>query len=465
LIPENLRFGGGVSDTILNPFVAVLIVLAGVLMIILPQRKAIVPFLVTSLLIPGDQVLVIAGLHFPLMRMLIVFGILRIFIIKGPGQWNVFSGGLNRIDKLVILLSVVGAVAGVLLFRTGQAVAFELGKLYSAFGVYFLLRCVIRNHEDVVRVIRVLAFIVAALGLVMIVERIGGHNPYSLLGGAKATYFATDLARDGRIRATGSFGTPILAGVFGAVSLPLFIGLWLSDKKQRSVAVVGMIAASVMVITSNSSTPAIGYLAGLLGFCLWPLRSTMGIIRWGIAGLLVCLHMVMKAPVWHLITRIGSSGSAYHRYALINQTIVHFSEWWLIGTRSNGSWGWDMWDTANQYVSDAVNGGLLSLILFIAILVYGFKYLGNARRAATENHQALFFWSLSVALFVHVVSFFGISYWDQSILGWYALLAFISATAVPQKTKAPIPQFRRKVEMATDSRAMAPANQLAARVR
>jgi len=72
---------------------------------------------------------------------------------------------------------------------------------------------------------------------------------------------------------------------------------------------------------------------------------------------------------------------------------------------------------------------------------------------------------LAVALFVHVVSFFGISYWDQSIVGWYALLAFISATAVPQKMKAPVPQFRRELEMATDSRAMAPANQLAARVR
>ena len=465
MIPENLRFGGGVSDTILNPFVAIIIVLAGILMIILPQRRAIVPFLLTSLLIPSDQVLVVGGLHFPLMRMLVVFGLLRIFIIKGPGQWSVFSGGLNRIDKLVILFSVVSAVAGILLFRTGQAVAFELGKLYSAFGVYFLLRCVIRNYEDVVRVIRVLAFVVAALGLVMIVERMHGHNPYALLGGAKAAYFASNLARDGRIRATGSFGTPILAGVFGAASMPLFIALWLRDRKQRAVAIVGMVGASAMVITSNSSTPAIAYLAGLMGFCLWPLRRTMGIIRWGIAGLLVGLHLVMKAPVWHLITRIGSSGSAYHRYALINQTINHFSEWWLIGTRSNGSWGWDMWDTANQYVSDAVNGGLLSLLLFIAILVYGFKYLGNARRAATEKHQALFFWSLSVALFVHVMSFFGISYWDQSIVGWYALLAFIGATAVPQKIKAPVPQFRPGFEKATDSREIVPASQWVARVR
>jgi hypothetical protein len=465
VIPENLRLGGGVSDTIFNPVVALIIVLAGVLMIILPQRKAIVPFLLTSILIPGDQILVVAGLHFPVMRILIVFGMLRIFIIRGPGEWSVFSGGLNRIDKLLILFSLVSAAAGVLLFRNGQAILFELGRLYSAFGVYFLLRCVIRNHEDVVRVIRALAFIVIALSVVMISERITHHNPYALLGGAKAAYFATDLARDGRVRATGSFGTPILAGVFGAVTLPLFIGLWLSDQKRRGVAIVGMFGATVMVITSNSSTPAIAYLAGLMGICLWPLRRTMGIIRWGIAGLLVCLQLVMKGPVWHLITRVGSSGSSYHRYALINNCIRHIGEWWLVGTRNNASWGWDMWDTANQYVSNAVNGGLLSLILFIAILVYGFRYLGNARRAATDKNQALFFWSLAVALFVHVISFFGISYWDQSIVGWYAMLAFISATAVPKKVSAPLPQFRGGLALATESRAIAPANQLVSRWR
>jgi O-antigen ligase len=117
-----------------------------------------------------------------------------------------------------------------------------------------------------------------------------------------------------------------------------------------------------------------------------------------------------------------------------------------------------MWDTANQYVSNAVNGGLLSLILFIAILVYGFRYLGNARRTATDKNQALFFWSLAVALFVHVVSFFGISYWDQSIVGWYALLAFISATAVPQKMNASLPQFRPRLELATGSPVVARAN-------
>jgi hypothetical protein len=42
------------------------------------------------------------------------------------------------------------------------------------------------------------------------------------------------------------------------------------------------------------------------------------------------------------------------------------------------------------------------------------------------------------------MSFFGISLWDQSIVGWYALLAFIGAVAVPiaqqQPALATLPQ-------------------------
>ena len=91
--PQNLRFGGGVSGTVFNPAVAVIMILAGVLICCLSQKKAIVPFLLTSLLLPSDQVLVVAGLHFPLLRILILFGMLRIFIIKGPGSGTCSAAG------------------------------------------------------------------------------------------------------------------------------------------------------------------------------------------------------------------------------------------------------------------------------------------------------------------------------------------------------------------------------------
>ncbi|HZH84709.1 MAG TPA: hypothetical protein VFD87_16300 [Phototrophicaceae bacterium] len=462
MIPQNLRFGGGVADTVFNPAVALIVIVAGALICFLPRRKAIVPFLLTSLLLPGDQILVVGGLHFTLLRILLLFGMIRIFVIKGPGKWDVFSGGLNAVDKSLILLSIVTAVAGTLLFQNTQAFIFELGNLYNAFGAYFLLRCLVRDREDVIQLIRVLALIAVVLGGVMVFEHLTkGWNPYALLGGAKARYFAADLSRDGHIRSTATFGTPILAGTFGAVLLPVFIGLWISDRRQRGTALLGILGATAMTAASHSSTPAFAYLLGSVGLCLWPIRGMMRIIRWGIVAVLVSLQMVMKAPVYHLITRVRISGDSYHRYALIHESVMHFWDWWLIGVRSTAGWGWDMWDTANQYVATAINGGLLGLVLLIAILVYGFKYLGRARKATPDKKQAFFFWALGSALFAYAMSFFGISLWDQSVVEWYALLAIIGAVAAPQKLKAAVPQLSLEMKPATESPRFAPANRLA----
>jgi hypothetical protein len=437
VVPEHLRFGGGVSATVFSPVVAILLIIAGVLIWVLPQKKVIVPFLLAFILIPSDQILVVGGLHFPSLRILILFGMIRIFFIKGRGDWSLFSGGLNGIDKALILLSLVSGVAGVLLFRSSQAFAYQLGEAYTALGMYFVLRCLVRDHDDVIRVICVLSFIVVVLGGVMVFEQFTrGWNPYSLLEGAHSGAFFADMGRDGRVRATGSFSQPILAGTFAAVALPLFLGVWTTEKKHRLGAAMGAIGSIVMVIACNSSTPLMGLLAGLVGLCLWPIRSMTRLIRWSIAVVLISLQIVMKAPVYHLITRFDISGSSWHRYELIHETVLHFWEWWLIGTNNNANWGFDMWDTADQYVQTATSGGLLGLILFIAVIVYGFKYLGRARLAATGKEKALFFWALGSALLAYTVQFFGISLWDQSMVQWYILLAFISAVAAPQSLKS-----------------------------
>jgi len=36
---------------------------------------------------------------------------------------------------------------------------------------------------------------------------------------------------------------------------------------------------------------------------------------------------------------------------------------------------------------------------------------------------------LGVALFAHLVAFFGVNYWDQMVLVWYLALAFIASAA------------------------------------
>jgi hypothetical protein len=88
-----------------------------------------------------------------------------------------------------------------------------------------------------------------------------------------------------------------------------------------------------------------------------------------------------------------------------------------------------MGDTSNQYVDVGVMGGFLTLILFIAVIVHCFKRVGSVRRAISGDvAKEKRIWAFGVALFSNLVAFFGISYFDQTIVAWYILLASISGT-------------------------------------
>ncbi len=415
----------------LNPVVMLLVLVVGVLILVWPRNKALAAFIAASILIPMDQVLVVGGLHFPMLRLLILFGIVRLMREKISGRVRILSAGINKIDLSVLLLGICTAAAGTILFQQMAAFVFQLGNLYETLGIYFLLRFLIRDKADIRCMVQALAWSAVAVALVMSWEFATGQNPYALLGGARAASYGNIAVRDDRFRAMGSFGHPILAGTFGAIVMPLFPLLWREGKRHRTIAVVGFVSATLITITSNSSTPALAYAAGLIALCLWPLRQWIRALRWGIVITLVSLHLVMKAPVWHLISRIDVAGgsSGYHRYQLIDQCVRHFGDWWLLGVKSTADWGWDMWDTANQYVGTCEASGLLPFLLFLAIIVYGFKYLGKARSNTPSRDQQTFLWMLSAALFGNVVAFFGISYWDQTQVVWYGLLAAIGTTA------------------------------------
>jgi hypothetical protein len=432
LEPQHLRFGGGTAGTVLNPFVLLVVLLAGMLILFWPRGKAMAMFIAATILIPMDQVLLMGGMHFPMLRLLALFGIVRLVRTKLSSKSQIFSGGINKIDITVILFAIFTALAGILLFEQSAALVFQLGNIYTTFGIYFLLRFLIRTEEDIVIMVRTLAYVAAVVAVVMTWEIATGRNPYAILGGARAASYATLTVRDDRFRAMGSFGHPILAGTFGAILVPLFVLLWQSGKKNRAIAALGIVSATVITLTSNSSTPILAYAGGVLALCMWPMRNWMRIIRWGVVVTVVSLHLVMKAPVWHLISRIHISGgsSSYHRFMLIDQCIRHFGDWWLVGVKSTSDWGWDMWDTANQYVSICDTSGFFPFILFLATIVYGFKYLGKARRLAENRKQQIFLWALGSALFANMVAFVGISYWDQTQVVWYGLLAAICAARV-----------------------------------
>jgi hypothetical protein len=130
---------------------------------------------------------------------------------------------------------------------------------------------------------------------------------------------------------------------------------------------------------------------------------------------------------------------------LIDNFVRHFKDWWFLGATDYASWGWMMWDTSNQYVAYAFNGGLATFALFIAILARGFGRLGTARKAVEGNlEREWFLWCLGSSLYAHLVSYFGIGYFDQMQIAWFSLLAFISV-AVAETTAVTAPAVAEAV--------------------
>jgi hypothetical protein len=415
-MPKNYYFGGG-GDTFTTPLGLLMLAISSILILALPRKYVIIPLLAAGLLLPDSLRIVVMSLHFISFRLLLLAGWMRVLLRR-----DIRLAKLTTIDKLVLACSLCNVAAFVLLWGPAALIS-RLGFLYSILGAYFLVRALIRNEEDVLRTIKVLAIVLAVIAPCMLGEKLSGHNVFALIGAAEVS-----SVRAGAIRAQGPFAHAIIAGTVGATLLPLFVGMWWQTRK-RWVPITGICAATVMTLTSASSTPVMAYAAGVFALLLWPARRRLRWMRWGLAATLVALHLAMKAPVWFLLARMGSlmGGSGWHRAMLIDNLVRHFGDWWLIGTRDNATWGYDMWDAVNAYVGVAQGGGLLTLALYIAIFVYAYKRIGQARKRAGEFSQAILIWAVGCSLFANTVAFFGIAYFDQSVLAWYALLAIISA--------------------------------------
>jgi hypothetical protein len=438
--PENIRFGGGSPVTVLHPLVAVAMVLAIVLVLCLRRKYVVIPLLLAIFLIPKGQQIVAIGLHFNVYRIMILSGLARWVVSRRSSP---ITGGFNFMDRICTMLFLSYFVSNSLLYMQTQATIKNTGDLLDLLGGYFVIRFLIQDRDDILRVLKVLATIAMVNAACMLNEQRTGKDIFqTYLGGISA-----GTVRDGKVRSQGSFEIFLTAGSFGATLPPLFIWLW-SQARSKTISVLGIVAATVMAVTCYASTCLVAYGAGIVALCFWPIRRHMRAVRWGIVAMLVGLHLVMHGPVWSLIEHLDLTGSSssYHRYMLVDTFIRHFGDWWLVGTKDNGSWGFDMWDVSNQYVGYGFSGGLLAFVLFVSIISRGFSKLGKARKLIENNRsEEWFLWCLGAALFSHVVAFFGIGYFDQIMFAWFALLAIISV-AVFEVTGSVVPQVQEAVK-------------------
>ncbi len=425
--PKHLHFGGGASDTVLHPVVLVGMLLSILLILILPRRQVTVPFLLIAFLVPLGQEIYIGGIHWLVLRIVILAGCVRMLLEKSKTQGKLFPSGLNGIDRAFVLWAFYIGLAPVLLFQTVAIVPIQIASWLQSFGGYFLLRYSIQDEEDIVTATKTLALVSLVLGLCMANEHFNSVNIFGYTHSGPII----PTVRNGTIRAQACFAHPILAGCFGATLMPLFYWLRKSGR-ATGLAAMGMLGSALMVFFSASSTPVMAFAGGIGALLLWPIRRSMRTVRWAIVLTLVFLQLVMKAPVWFIIARVNVTGSsdAYDRAVLIDKFIWHFKDWWLFGA-DPARWGIDMWDLSNQFVGVGETGGLLAFICFITLISRSYSRLGKMRwQVEGDKNREWLYWSLCAVMFAHISAYFGVSYFDQTSIWWLAFLAMIStATA------------------------------------
>ncbi len=409
------------NTTNLHPVGLITVILMGLAVLMLPRRYALAPFLIVACFIAPTQRLVLMTLDFNLLRLLILFGWARVLM---SGESSGFKW--KRLDSLIVLWTLSGTLILTLREATLAAFVYRLGIMYDTIGLYFLFRILIRSWADVEAIITCAALISVPVMVIFLIEQATGRNMFSFFGGV-SEYTSV---RYGRLRCRGPFAHPIYAGCFWAALMPLIGALWWNGRRSRWLAPVGVGASVVIILTTSSATPLTAMFVAVVAVAMFPLRHYLNWMRWTAVLGLISLHMVMINPVWHLLARIQLvGGTGWYRYKLIDEFVNRFDEWWLIGTSTYQDW-WQYSFNAvtNQYVLEAVNGGLLTMVLFIAIIVVAFQGVGQIGRSVSRSRSLqLTTWAIGASLVVHCASFISVSYFGQLVIVWYIALSAIGS--------------------------------------
>jgi len=196
------------------------------------------------------------GLIQPAWRLLLPIGLLRVLIRKEP-----LTGGMVKMDKLIIVYSIIAVVTGTILEGTFGGFVNRAGKVFDLIGMYFFFRFMIAEENDLRYVLTFIAVLLIPLGVLLFIEKTQGTNFFSILLKAPLEL----VIRDGKIRAMGPFQHPILAGTFCATCFPLIATLWWKGKKSKILFVLSTLAILVGIYASNSSGRLCHLFSVLLG--------------------------------------------------------------------------------------------------------------------------------------------------------------------------------------------------------
>jgi hypothetical protein len=406
----------------MNPIGAV--ILLGLLYFVCfgKARPAVLAMVAGVLYLTEGQMIEV-GVHLYAVRILGMALFARVLIRH---EWS-FSR-VNSIDKALLLLYCYTSVIFVVRSSTGQAA--NIAETIDAFCCYFGFRALITSEDDIRWLLRKLIVLLAPYAFLLLIERIQGRSVFVFMGGPSGGW-----ERDGVARCMGSFRYPVSLGAFAATFLALYIALW-HYKPLRRQAYWGIGFCLWMVYVSNSGGSFTAAAAVLVAWGCWYIRKHMRAMRWSILGGIALLALVMKAPVWYVITRGPLGGDSWHRAYLMDVATRHLGQWWLFGMPMMETADWFPYtinggaDITNEYLAFGLTAGIGAMVLLVVVLSRTFGQLGRAvskleRTRMRPKSTTMMIWGLGAMMTAHVANWFGVTYFDQMYVAWFLQLAAV----------------------------------------
>ena len=409
------------NQTQVHPLGIAVVLVACISILTSKRASAVLPILVIVCFIAPAQRVVLGAFDFSFIRLVLLAGVARVFF---RGEVGIVKWNTNDLFFLLWLSS--NCIIYSILWSQMWTVTNRLGAFVEAMSTYVVARSILRTRSDLRTMSFWLTVISIPVAIMFLVENTSRYNVFSIFGGVPDF----TVVRAGRLRCQGAFSHPILAGTFWAAVLPFVLFLAYYRGLARVLSCAGVLSIFVIVYACASSTPVLGLAACFIAVLSYPLRRFYGQILCVLLMMAVLLHFIMKAPVWHLLSRISAVGGStgYHRYALIDAAITNFSDWAIAGCRSTADWGPGLRDVTNQYILQGMQGGILTLLLFLTLIGLSFR---NAKKIICsgrfDTELTYFAFAVFVSVFVHCCCFIGVSYFGQINVLWYMTLA-VSAT-------------------------------------
>jgi hypothetical protein len=445
----------------MNPLGIAILLVLNAAVLFAPRKWALLAMLGGVLFLTQHQAVVVFGFNLFTFRFLELAAFIRVIARRE------FSfSDLKGIDRSMLWLYAFTTM--VFLLRSKEGKMYQIGNTVDALLAYFAFRGLITTVEDFYFFLRAFVLLLIPYTAIVMFQSYTNHNLFTLLGAQDGI----SGLRKGRPRCDASFRQPDLLGMFAASFIPLYIAM-VCHGRNRKAGFVAIALCCLIAWAANSGGALAAAAVAFFGWAFWIVRKEMWKVRRGMVVGLILLALVMKAPVWFIFDRVSNitGGDGYHRSVLIDAAVRDLGKWWLAGMSFHETSGWFAYtlssgvaDITNQYVGFGIQAGVGSIALFILLFRRAFGNIGTALAtvwSAPEpaNGADYLLWSLGVTLVVHLVDWFGITYFDQMYLVWSMQ---IGAIATLSQTQLAGKEHLLAVDTVTEPSPIDPAIQIGA---